>query len=154
MAFPKAKKFIPSNPKKYIGDVNSIILRSSWEVKFAKWCDINPSVIHWNSEQVLVEYFSKADNKMRTYYVDFIIKVKTSSGVETIMIEIKPYYQTIKPKKTGRKSTENYITECYNFQVNTDKWTYAREYAKARGWKFLVMDEYALGIKSQPYSKK
>ena len=45
-------KYRASNPKKYKGDHNNIIYRSSWEYKFMKWCDMTPSIQEWGSEAV------------------------------------------------------------------------------------------------------
>lgn len=45
MGHPKPRKWFPKNPEKYVGDVNNIISRSSWETKFMNWCDQNPAVI-------------------------------------------------------------------------------------------------------------
>ena len=56
MKRPALRKWEPKNPDKYAGDVNNIISRSGWETKFFNWCDNNPSVIAWNSEEVVVPY--------------------------------------------------------------------------------------------------
>jgi hypothetical protein len=37
------RKFTPTNPQKYSGDPTNIIMRSSWETKFANWCHENLS---------------------------------------------------------------------------------------------------------------
>jgi len=34
----------PMFTEKYIGDHTNIIMRSSWETRFASWCDRNPSI--------------------------------------------------------------------------------------------------------------
>lgn len=153
--YPKPKKFIPINPEKYAGDVNNIICRSSWEAKYCRWCDNNPSVIAWNSEDVKIPYWSVADQKNRNYYVDFIVRIKNMDGIEEVfLVEIKPYKQTIPPKNNKRKSKETYANECYTYQVNCDKWEKAREWAKNKGIKFVIYDEYDLEIKQLVRGKK
>lgn len=148
--YPKPKKFKPTNPEKYYGDVDSIICRSSWEVKLARWCDFNESVKFWNMEEIVIKYYSNADMKERSYYVDFIIKMESSDGTtKVLLIEVKPYSQTIKPKK-GRKSAETYFNECYTYQVNCDKWAAARAFAASNNMEFLILSEYELGIKEIP----
>lgn len=142
--WPEVKQFVPKNPQKYAGDITDIKMRSSWERKFANWCDNNPSVIQWNSEDIAIPYWSSADNKTRTYHVDFIIVMKTASGTETILIEIKPYAQTIKPERKSGKKVESYINECHTYQVNVDKWIHANQYAKDRGWTFKILTEKEL----------
>lgn len=153
--FPSPKRFVPQNPKKYIGDYHNIIARSMWEIKLMKWCDNNPSVIKWNSEDVVVPYFSSADGKMRNYHVDFLVQYKTNTGdTSTLLIEVKPYAQTIKPVKGRRKKPETYLQECYTYQVNQDKWAAASLWAKSNGMKFILMNEYDLGIRPIPKDGK
>ena len=65
--WPEVKNFYPTNPEKYIGDLTNIKMRSSWEIKFAKYCDTNPSVLKWNSEDIHIPYWSTLENKQRTY---------------------------------------------------------------------------------------
>ena len=38
-------RFKPSFPKKYKGDSNNIICRSSWERRFCNYCDINENIL-------------------------------------------------------------------------------------------------------------
>ena len=71
--------FKPTKPRKYKGDVNNIICRSSWEKKFCSWCDLNESIIEWGSEEFWIPYRAP-DGKVRRYFPDFIIKVKESTG--------------------------------------------------------------------------
>ena len=37
--------FKPSKPRKYKGNPNNIICRSSWERKFCNWCDKNENIV-------------------------------------------------------------------------------------------------------------
>ena len=69
-------KYQPSYPRKYKGDPNNIICRSSWERKFCRWCDLNESILEWGSEEFWIPYLSPVDNKVHRYFPDFIIKVK------------------------------------------------------------------------------
>ena len=147
--WPEIKLFKPKNPSKYVGDPNKIEMRSSWEMKFANYGDMNPSVIPWNSEGVKVPYLSSSEQKQRTYHVDFLIKVSTRNGTtETLLIEIKPYKQTIKPVKKKGQREVTYLNEQKTYEVNMDKWKHANEFAKKNGWRFVVMTE------EQLYGKK
>lgn len=153
--YPKPKQFMPLNKDKYLGNVNNIIYRSSWELKMMRWCDRNPSVIKWNSEDVVIKYFSKADNKYRNYHMDFyIICRQTNGNIVKLLIEVKPYNQTIPPKKRGRKSEQTYINELHTWQVNKDKWEQAEKFAQQNGMIFKIFDEYDLGIKPKPLDGK
>ena len=48
--------FKPTKPRKYKGDINNIICRSSWEKRFCSWCDLNESIIEWGSEEFWIPY--------------------------------------------------------------------------------------------------
>ena len=141
------RKFRPMNPEKYIGDPTNIIMRSSWETRFASWCDRNPDVIKWQSEETIVPYRCPTDNKLHRYYIDFRVQVQTKQGnLKTYLVEIKPDKQTRPPEFPGRK-TKRYITESLTFVKNQAKWKAANEYAKDRGWEFMILTENHLGIK-------
>lgn len=145
--YPKPIKFEPTRPEKYIGDPSKITSRSSWELKLMRWCDMNPSVISWNSEGCVIPYYSRADQKPRRYFMDFVIKMRVSDGtVITYMIEVKPEKQTIMPKATRGKSKKTLLNETYTHMVNTDKWEAAHAYAKKHGMVFKIMTETDLGI--------
>lgn len=143
-------KFKPKNPIKYQGDHTNIVYRSSWETKFMKWADTNPDVISWSSEEIIVPYFLELDRKNHRYFPDFLMTIKDpNTGVNTTYLtEVKPRKQIDKPKDPGRRSTR-YINEMRTWICNQTKWQYADAYARARGWKFIVLDEYMLGIKKR-----
>ena len=134
------------HPEKYQGDINDVVFRSSWELKLNRFLDLNPAVVKWASEELVIPYYSQADGKMRRYFVDYVVQVKGESGaIKTFLVEVKPHSQTIPPKR-GRKRESTYLKECYEYQVNTDKWAAAHEYAKKHGMEFRIFDEYTLGI--------
>ena len=140
------RRFVPQNPQKYSGDVSNIIMRSSWETRFASWCDKNPSIVRWSSEETVIPYVCPTDNKLHRYFIDFKIKVQQRDGsVRTYLIEIKPAKQTIPPVFPGRR-TQKYLAESYGFIKNQAKWKAATEYAKDRGWEFKILTEKELGI--------
>ena len=102
-------KFRTKNPLKYKGDMDNIVYRSLWELRFMKWCDMNPSIIEWGSETVIVPYISPIDKKVHRYFVDFYIKVKNKNGaIQKYLIEIKPERFT-KPPAIPAKKTKNFI---------------------------------------------
>ena len=136
----------PLNPQKYAGDPTNIIMRSSWETRFAAWCDRNPSIVKWSSEETVIPYRCPTDNKIHRYFVDFKIQVISNNGSpKTYLVEVKPSKQTKPPEFPGRK-TQRYLTESYTFIKNQAKWKAATEYAKDRGWEFKIITEYELGI--------
>lgn len=136
------RKFVPVFPEKYVGDPTMIIMRSSWETMFANWCDKNPSVLKWSSEETIVPYRCPTDNKIHRYFVDF--KVTFKDG-RTYLIEVKPAKQCEPPIFPGKK-TQRYLTESLTFLKNQAKWSAATEYAKDRGWGFKIITERELGL--------
>jgi hypothetical protein len=136
------RKFIPIFPEKYTGDPTNIIMRSSWETRFASWCDKNPSVLKWNSEETVVPYRCPTDNRIHRYFVDFKITVSTG---KTYIVEVKPAAQTQPPIYPGRQ-TQRYITESLTFMKNKAKWEAAIEFARDRGWEFKIITEKELGL--------
>jgi len=138
-------RFKPKNPKKYNGDANNIIYRSTWEVRVMKWLDEHPSVIWWASEEIHIPYKSPLDNKMHRYFPDFITKMKQKDGsVMTYIIEVKPFNQTKQPVQKNR--TKKYLRETATYLVNQEKWKAADIFCQEHGWKFMIMTEKELGI--------
>lgn len=143
--FPKPKKWFPKNPEKYVGDVNNIISRSSWETKFLNWCDANPGVLKYASEELVIPYISPVDGKQHRYFVDFMIMVKTRSGeIKKYAVEIKPESQTLPPKKTRNKA--RYINESATYAINQAKWESASKFCHKSGIDFVVLTEKHLKV--------
>jgi len=140
-------KFRPINPKKYKGDPSNVIYRSRWELVLMKKLDEHPDVLEWSSEEIVIPYRSPIDGKLHRYFPDFYVKRKNREGViESIIIEVKPYAQTLEPKVQSN-ITRRYIQEVHTYGINKSKWTQAQEYCKDRGWKFMIFTEHELGIK-------
>lgn len=142
--FPTPTKWKPKNIAKYKGDSTQIVSRSSWEKSFMIWCDTNPSVIQWQSEEVVIPYMSEVDGKPHRYFCDFVITIRNNLGkIKTYLIEIKPFYQTQPPVPKANKRT--YMNECATYSVNCSKWEAATKYANDRGWEFKIITEHDLG---------
>jgi len=138
-------KFTPQNPKKYNGNPDNIIYRSSWELRCMKWFDDNPNIIWWSSEELAIPYYSPVDQRMHRYFPDFIIKVKRKDDtIMTYVVEVKPEAQTKKP--TQKRKTKQYIRESITYVVNQMKWKAADEFCHAHGWEFKIVTEKDLGI--------
>ena len=132
-------KYIVRNPNKYLGDHTNVVFRSSWELKFLAWCDNNPNVLQFSSEEIVIPYRSPVDGKIHRYFVDVFVKIKESqTKTTTYLIEIKPRKQTIEPIPK-KKVTKRYIKEVTDWAINREKWKAANEYALDRGWEFRVM---------------
>ena len=140
-------KFKPSNPDKYMGDPNNIICRSSWERKFCNWCDKQPNVLKWASEEFSIPYVSPADGKVHRYFPDFLVEFKETNGkTKRQIIEVKPKRQTKPPEKKAR-ITKSYLYEAAIYEINMAKWKAVSEFAKDNGIEFKIITEDELGIK-------
>ena len=145
MAESKKSLYKPSNPRKYKGNINNIICRSSWEERFCNYCDLNENIVEWGSEEFFIPYRAP-DWKARRYYPDFIMKVKENTGkIKTYVIEVKPFKQT-KPPKKRKNVTKSYMYECKTYAVNQAKWEAANEWCKDRKIEFKIVTEQELGI--------
>lgn len=145
---PLKGQFKIKNPGKYLGDPTRIIYRSSWEFKVMMQLDHDPNIVGWSSEEIRIAYQSPIDNRVHTYYPDFLIKEKQLNGtIKTKIIEVKPYDQTLPPKipstKTKRPSVK-LIKEAATYAVNDAKWKSARKYCEHRGYEFVIITENEL----------
>ena len=134
-------KYRASFPRKYKGDHNNIIYRSSWEYKFMKWCDVTPTVQEWGSEEIIIPYISPVDGKRHRYFPDFYVKIQGRK----YLVEVKPLKQTMEPK-TQKRHTKRYINEVVTWSVNKAKWKAATEFCKDQNWEFKIITEKELKI--------
>ena len=139
-------KYMPSNKKKYVGNLYNITYRSLWERKFMVYCDKNESILAWASEEIYIHYISPIDNKIHRYFPDFFIKVRQKDkSIKNMLIEIKPKSQCLPPKIPKRK-TKNYLHEMKTWSVNQAKWKAATEWCEDRKYEFKLITENELGI--------
>jgi hypothetical protein len=139
-------QYVPKNPSKYIGDVTKIKIRSSYELKMFRYCDLSENVIHWSSEEVVVPYKNPVTGSTHRYYVDIYMKHRTRSGeIREKLIEIKPEKQT-RPPKTQTRKTKRYLKEVETYVVNKAKWKAAEKMARKNNMTFHVFTERELGI--------
>lgn len=132
-------KYKVKNISKYEGDPRNVVYRSMWERHCFEWCDSNPEILKWSSEEVVVPYFYDVDKKYHKYYIDLKIKFKNK---KVFLVEVKPHSQTKPPR--GNKRSKRYISEAFTFIKNQQKWEAADSYAKDRGWQFEVWTEKEL----------
>ncbi|QIG67988.1 head completion protein [Rhizobium phage RHph_Y68] len=138
------------NPQKYAGDAKNIICRSSWERFFASNLDNNPNVEKWASEEIAIQYLSPIDGKPHRYFVDFLVRFKDG---KVVMVEIKPYGQTIPPVEPTKKSNKamgRYREEMSTYLINMAKWKAASEFCAKNGMRFLVYTERELRSLGMP----
>jgi len=126
------------NRDKYNGDPDKVVYRSMWEKYVFIWCDTNPKVKKWSSEEIVIPYYYDVDKKYHRYFPDIFIQTEEKS----ILIEIKPDKETKLP--TGTRRTKKYINEGLTYIKNMNKWEAANEYCKDRNWEFQIWTEDTL----------
>lgn len=140
-------KWKPRNPHKYKGDVHNITYRSSWELKAFNWCDSRSNILSWSSEETIVPYRSPVDGQMHRYFVDLKFTVRDTNGmVTTYLAEIKPLKFTQPPK--GTRKTKKFLEEATMYATNEAKWEAAKAFCARKGYKFVILTERTLGIKT------
>jgi len=117
--------------------------RSSWELKFFRWCDLNPNVLEWNSENVVIPY-RIGQGKPRRYIVDNTLVIKTGNVKKKYLVEIKPYAQTQPPNQHGNKKRTTLVYEQYTYAKNKSKWLAAKQWCRAKGYEFIIITEREL----------
>jgi len=139
-------RYSVNNPSKYKGDPTNVVYRSLWEYKFMKYCDSNPSILEWGSEEIIIPYLSPIDKRVHRYFVDFYIKVENSQKqISKYLIEIKPAKFTQEPKVPKRR-TRQFLEEVMTWGVNQAKWKAATDFCNKQGWKFEIITEKELGL--------
>jgi hypothetical protein len=138
----------PLNPEKYLGDITKIRFLSSWEMTFMRFCDTNPNVVSWGSEEFKVPYFNPVKGKVCNYIPDFIIKYKDAEGnIITEVIEIKPLKESVlKPKM----STYDKVA----LVINHAKWTACKAMCDSANIRFRVLTEQNLFRQAPQQTKR
>jgi len=125
-----------------LGDVENVFFRSSWEMEAFKFCDNNPNVLKWSSEEIVIPYTKPAANggfRPAKYTPDLYMEYVKNNGTHCKdLIEIKPHRQT-KPSRS--KNTKNKMFENQIHFVNQLKWDAARNWCKGKGITFRVITE-------------
>ena len=125
----KSGQYIPINPDKYKGKY-PIVWRSSWELKYCKYCDREENILYWSSEPFPIKYYNPLKQKTHNYFPDYWIRVKTTSNeIREFLIEVKPYSQLIKPKEPKRKTVQSIKNYKYAAEL------YVKHLAKAKAAK-------------------
>jgi hypothetical protein len=138
--------YIAKKPEKYIGDLTNIVYRSSWEKKLFEFCETNNSIRKWSSEPFPIKYWDESTLKTRRYFTDAYIEVNDINGnIKKYLVEVKPYKQTIEPKR-GKKKSKTYINECLVYTKNQSKWKFAREFCERNGMEFIIITEKELNL--------
>lgn len=138
------KRFRPNHPEKYMGDANNIIIRSSWELRAFQFCDNNPNVLKWGSEEIAIPYMKPFPGgyKPARYYPDLYVEYMDRDGnLIKELIEVKPekFTRASRARNTATKAFEN-----IQYIVNMAKFTAANNWCQQNGVKFSVLTEKSI----------
>ena len=142
------------NPNKYLGDLERIYFRSSWEKKLYYYLDTNNRVLRWSSEGLAIPYEINENENWSThrYFPDAYCEFKRSDGTTRIVVlEIKPWSEWSpgskneglvppkEPKTKTAKSLKNYEYALRTFHKNIIKWEAAKKFCDRRGIEFFII---------------
>ena len=109
--------------------------------------DLNPNVLEWSSEEIIVPYQNPLTGRVSRYFVDFYAKMKDKNGEsKKFLVEVKPYSQTLPPTQKNKK-TKTLIHQQAEYAKNQAKWFAADSFARNKGMIFTILTEKQLGIK-------
>lgn len=133
--------YTPRHPEKYVGDLNKIIYRSSWELSFMNFLDNNEAIEKWGSEILAIPYIKPTTGRVHKYYPDFWLKYKNKNG-ETVqeLIEVKPEKQTKPPTTVGKKK-KTQLYEAITWSINKAKWKSAKLFCDKYGINWRILTE-------------
>lgn len=135
------------NPNKYIGDINKVIYRSSYERIFYHSLDIDPNVIYWcvEPQELRIRYFNPTKRKWSHYYPDAFCLKKIGDKEMKCLIEIKPKSKLVKPKQpkdlSDNKKKAQYIRKMNEYNVIDAKRKASVEYCKLKGMQYVFITE-------------
>lgn len=112
-----------------------------------RWCDDNPNIKRWQSEEKAIWYWNPIQKKNCRYYPDFIVEYERKDGITLQeMVEIKPYRQVVGPPENPKRRTKAWVGSVMTYMVNQAKWKAARKWCEDKGMNFRIVTEKDLGI--------
>jgi len=154
--------FIPKYRDKLLklNNQGGIYYRSSYELRFMKFLDMNKSVTKWGAECISIPYqlthYEKNGDinlKSHTYYPDFYYEIAGNDGMtKKVIAEVKPnseYLDTILlenkgfkiPPNSTLKQLKNLEYRMKMSQKNSEKWKTMIKFCDKKGWEFIIITE-------------
>ena len=128
--------YTPKNKQKYLGNVEKIRFMSSWELRFFDFCDGNPYVVRWASEEISIPYYNPVKNKMANYYPDVYMEVLKPG--ETVP---KKWLVEIKPNKDFKLTKKSTTYDKLMMVINEAKWKAAVAFCQQHDIEFKVISD-------------
>jgi hypothetical protein len=130
-----------SHPEKYVGDINKVVYRSSWELEVHKFFDNNTKILRWASEEIAIPYLKPTTGKMHRYYPDYWVEYVNRGGdIIREIIEVKPAAQTRKPRANSKHRLYEHVT----LAINMAKWQAAKNWCDRNGMIFRIVTEKSI----------
>jgi thymidylate synthase len=107
------------------GDTNIQYLQENGVKIWDDWADANGNLgpvyghqwRNWNSEEIVIPYFSPVDKKMHRNFVDFVVELVNKQGERKVyLVEVKPFKYTQQPTPPKRKS-QQFLQEVLQWEV-------------------------------------
>lgn len=141
-------KFIPKNPKKYIGN-HTPTYRSGWEFSFMVFLDSNEHILQWASEPIRIPYRNPLTGKISSYVPDFLVLYENKYKKQIAeLVEIKPKKQSLIESRTASAKDKAIVA------INQAKWAAAAAWCKQSGLIFRVINEDSLFYNGVPKKQK
>lgn len=137
-------RFVPKNPRKYIGVGTVPIYKSRYELIVFDRLDTDSKVVRWGYEVIEIPYFCKIDNKIHKYKTDIYCEVMKDGQLQKYIIEIKSSEDLNPPSKptlVNRKSRDRYNFKMRTYIVNMSKWRAAQDFCAKTGFKLIFLTE-------------
>jgi hypothetical protein len=135
MARYRTYGYTPINPEKFKNGTDELIVKSSWELEFAKSCDLFPSVLGWSYETTKIPYRDPLSGRQKVYIPDFFVEVAQSDGYsQHFVFEIKPMHEQL--DEYARNSKDAAL-----IARNRAKWMAATMWADRHSAEFVVLNE-------------
>lgn len=126
--------YFPLHPEKYVAENKTIIYKSSLEQRFMLYLDKNPMIKAWAYEPTSIKYLDVTTNKVRRYYIDFMVVVKGNPD-KVFYCEVKSKKETQKPKNSKN------IKDNLLYLKNLSKWKAATVHCQSKGYEFKIITE-------------
>jgi hypothetical protein len=135
MARYKSYDYRVINPDKHKGAGDDLVLKSSWELEFARSCDLFPSVLSWSYETTKIPYRDPLSGNQKVYIPDFFVEVAQKDGFsQHYVFEIKPMHEQL--DEYARNSKDAAL-----IARNRAKWMAATMWADRHSAEFVVLNE-------------
>jgi hypothetical protein len=133
-------------PEKYKGNKNLVIFRSGWELKAMRFFDLNPNIIEWSSEEIIIPYQNPLTGRISRYFVDFNVTMRDKNGeIKKFLIEVKPFSQTLPPVQKNKKA-KSLMYQQAEYVKNQAKWQAAEAFCASHNSTFVILTEKHLGL--------